>query len=110
MTDNGHTPIKDLSDAEFEARYSADRYTATVLSNRMRYIVEHMCTNLLHHAFSGILRDWYDFAPPSRARPRRTTPCPRSQIAWCCSPARWSTRCATRWRSSARRTSGRATC
>ena len=62
MTDNGNSRIRDLSDAEFEARYSCDRYTATVLSNRMRYIVEHMCTNLLHHAFSGILRDWYDFA------------------------------------------------
>ncbi|WP_098959658.1 hydantoinase B/oxoprolinase family protein [Pseudonocardia sp. N23] len=64
MTDLGvgKTPIKELTDAEFEARYNCDRYTATVLSNRMRYIVEHMCTNLLHHAFSLILRDWYDFA------------------------------------------------
>jgi N-methylhydantoinase B len=70
---NGQTAgpaLKDLTDAEFEQRYACDRYTATVLSNRMRYIVEHMCTNLLHHAFSMILRDWYDFAatisgPPS---------------------------------------------
>jgi N-methylhydantoinase B len=54
--------IRDLTDAEFEERYASDRYTATVLSNRMRYIVEHMCTNMLHHAFSMILRDWYDFA------------------------------------------------
>lgn len=54
--------IKELADAEFESRYACDRYTATVLANRMRYIVEHMCSNLLHHAFSMILRDWYDFA------------------------------------------------
>lgn len=70
MTDHDDKLIRDLSEEEFEARYACDRYTATVLANRMRYIVEHMCTNLLHHAFSGILRDWYDFAatisgPPS---------------------------------------------
>ncbi|WP_153505640.1 hydantoinase B/oxoprolinase family protein [Cumulibacter manganitolerans] len=70
MTTIDYTPIRDLSEAEFHARYACDRYTATVLSNRMRYIVEHMCTNMLHHAFSLILRDWYDFAatisgPPS---------------------------------------------
>lgn len=62
MTEQTETALKNLSDAEFEQRYACDRYTATVLSNRMRYIVEHMCTNLLHHAFSMILRDWYDFA------------------------------------------------
>ncbi|MEE2062290.1 hydantoinase B/oxoprolinase family protein [Rhodococcus artemisiae] len=77
MTHNSAITIKELSDAEFEARYDCDRYTATVLSNRMRYIVEHMCTNLLHHAFSLILRDWYDFAatisgPPSMNYPMST--------------------------------------
>ncbi|MEX2291563.1 MAG: hydantoinase B/oxoprolinase family protein [Mycobacteriales bacterium] len=69
--------LKNLSDAEFEQRYACDRYTATVLSNRMRYVVEHMCTNLLHHAFSMILRDWYDFAatisgPPAMDYPMST--------------------------------------
>src|SRR6201995_2378910 len=51
-----------LPKAEFEARYGCDRFTATVLSNRYRYTVQHMCTGLLHNAFSVILRDWYDFA------------------------------------------------
>ncbi|NIB31726.1 hydantoinase B/oxoprolinase family protein [Pseudonocardia sp. MCCB 268] len=39
----------------------------------MRYIVEHMCTNLLHHAFSGILRDWYDFAATISGRESTNT-------------------------------------
>jgi N-methylhydantoinase B len=55
-------PIRELSSSEFEARYDCDRYTATVLSNRCRYIVEHVCGRLLTAAFSPILRDFYDFA------------------------------------------------
>jgi N-methylhydantoinase B len=56
------TLVRDLSDAEFEARYHCDRFTATVLGSRFRYVVQHMCTGLLNNAFSVILRDWYDFA------------------------------------------------
>jgi N-methylhydantoinase B len=54
--------LKELTDAEFEQRYNCDRFTATVLSNRFRYIVKHMCTHLVTNAFSVILRDWYDFS------------------------------------------------
>jgi N-methylhydantoinase B len=54
--------IRDLSDAEFEDRYQCERFTASVLGSRYRYIVQHMCTGLLNNAFSVILRDWYDFA------------------------------------------------
>ncbi|HXD57338.1 MAG TPA: hydantoinase B/oxoprolinase family protein [Thermoleophilaceae bacterium] len=54
--------LRDLSEDEFQAGYACDRFTATVLSNRFRYTVRHMCTGLLHNAFSLILRDWYDFA------------------------------------------------
>lgn len=53
--------LKSLGEEEFHARYGTDRFTAAVLGNRMRYIVEHMCSGLLHNAFSIILRDWYDF-------------------------------------------------
>lgn len=56
------TLIRDLSDQQFEERYSCDRFTATVLGSRFRYVVQHMCTGLLNNAFSVILRDWYDFA------------------------------------------------
>ena len=54
--------LRDISEEEFGRRYSCDRFTATVLSNRYRYTVQHMCSGLLHNAFSVILRDWYDFA------------------------------------------------
>ncbi|GAA4550973.1 hydantoinase B/oxoprolinase family protein [Pseudonocardia xishanensis] len=53
--------LRDLTDEEFAARYHADRFTAGVLGNRMRYVVDHMCAGLLNNAFSSILRDWYDF-------------------------------------------------
>jgi N-methylhydantoinase B len=54
--------LRDLSEEEFFKRYSCDRFTATVLSNRFGYIVEHLADALLRTAFSPILRDWYDFA------------------------------------------------
>ncbi len=54
--------LRDLSEADFETKYACDRFTATVLSNRYGYIVEHLAGALLRTAFSPILRDWYDFA------------------------------------------------
>lgn len=57
-----NTPIREFSDAEFGRRYRCDRYTATVLSNRFDYLVEHMSARLLTGAFSPILRDFYDLA------------------------------------------------
>jgi N-methylhydantoinase B len=56
------TLIRDLTPEEFEERYNCDLFTATVLTNRFQYIVQHMCSGLLSQAFSIILRDWYDFA------------------------------------------------
>ena len=66
--------LRDLGDAEFESRYDTDRFTASVLGSRYRYIVKHMCTHLMTNAFSVIIRDWYDFAatvsgPPSLGYP-----------------------------------------
>ena len=66
--------LKDLDDAQFAERYGADRFTATVLSSRMRYIVQHMCTGLLNNAFSLILRDWYDFAATISGPPEQNYP------------------------------------
>lgn len=60
--DSQRTPLKEMTEEQFRAVYGSDRFTASVLSNRMRYIVQHMCTDLLNNAFSLILRDWYDFA------------------------------------------------
>jgi N-methylhydantoinase B len=58
----GDRRLKDLTDAEFEDLYHCDRFTATVLGSKFRYIIKHMCTHLMTNAFSVILRDWYDFA------------------------------------------------
>ncbi|MBV9606100.1 MAG: hydantoinase B/oxoprolinase family protein [Solirubrobacterales bacterium] len=59
---SGESRLKELSDSEFEARYGCDRFTASVLASRFRYLVKHMCTHLMTNAFSPIIRDWYDFA------------------------------------------------
>ena len=63
------TPLRDLGDDAFGERYGCDRFTATVLTNRFGYIVEHMCVRLLTAAFSPILRDFYDFAATLTAPP-----------------------------------------
>jgi N-methylhydantoinase B len=68
--------LRDLDDAAFLARYDADRYTASVLGNRMRYIVEHMSTGILRNAFSLILRDWYDFNATISGPPEQNYPMP----------------------------------
>ncbi|ODU07606.1 MAG: methylhydantoinase [Pseudonocardia sp. SCN 72-86] len=68
--------IRDLDDATFRARYGADRFTASVLGNRMRYIVEHMSTGILRNAFSLILRDWYDFNATISGPPELNYPMP----------------------------------
>ncbi len=54
--------LRTLGDTEFAELYGCDRFTATVLTNRFGYVVEHMCVRLLTAAFSPILRDFYDFA------------------------------------------------
>lgn len=55
-------PLREMSGAEFEATYGVDRFTASVIRNRLNYAVEHMSTGFLREAFSPIIRDWYDFA------------------------------------------------
>src|ERR1700712_1139633 len=66
--------IRDLTDDEFEERYRCERFTASVLGSRYRYIVQHMCTGLLNNAFSLILRDWYDFAATISGPPEQNYP------------------------------------
>ena len=77
ISDIAQVPLRDLSDEQFAGLYGADRFTASVLSSRMRYVVQHMSTGLLNNAFSLILRDWYDFAatisgPPDMNYPMST--------------------------------------
>ena len=52
--------LRDLTDQEFQDRYDCDRFTATVLSNRFRYVASHMANQLRTHAFSPIMRDAAD--------------------------------------------------
>jgi N-methylhydantoinase B len=66
--------LRELDEREFAGRYHCDRFTATVLSNRFVYIVEHMCSRLLTAAFSPILRDFYDFAATLAGPPRAGYP------------------------------------
>src|SRR3954468_5463175 len=66
--------LRELSDDEFRAAYSCDRFTATVIINRLRYVMEHMSTGLFREAFSPILRDWYDFACTLSGPPERNYP------------------------------------
>jgi len=54
--------LRELGDEEFRGRYACDRFTATVLSNRFRYVVGHMSAQLLTHAFSPIIRDSADLS------------------------------------------------
>jgi N-methylhydantoinase B len=54
--------LRDWTEDQFRAAYQCDRFTATVLGNRLRYTVEHMGTGLMYSSFSPIIRDWYDFA------------------------------------------------
>jgi N-methylhydantoinase B len=70
------TRLRDLTEQEFAERYRCDRFTATVLANRFRYVVEHMCARLLTSAFSPILRDFYDFAATLTGPPERGYPTP----------------------------------
>ncbi|MCW4466931.1 hydantoinase B/oxoprolinase family protein [Glutamicibacter sp. MNS18] len=53
--------IRDLDQQAFHERYRCDRYTATVLTNRLEYLLDHVCAKLLQCAFSPMLRDLYDF-------------------------------------------------
>jgi N-methylhydantoinase B len=66
--------LRDISDADFRQAYGCDRFTATVIVNRLRYAVEHMSTGLLREAFSPILRDWYDFACTISGPPEQDYP------------------------------------
>lgn len=69
-----HPRLRDLSDEAFLALYQCDRFTATVLANRFRYVVSHMSNQFRWHAFSAYIRDAADLCgtlsgPPSLGYP-----------------------------------------
>lgn len=74
-TDSTAPPrLRDLTEEDFLAGYSCDRFTASVITNRLRYVVEHMSTGFLREAFSPIIRDWYDFACTISGPPEQDYP------------------------------------
>ncbi|MBL6612700.1 MAG: hydantoinase B/oxoprolinase family protein, partial [Reyranella sp.] len=68
--------LRDWTEAQFAEAYQCDRFTAIVLSNRLRYTVDHMSTGLMSSAFSPIIRDWYDFAITISGPPDMDYPMP----------------------------------
>jgi N-methylhydantoinase B len=70
------TPLRELTDSGFTERYGTDRFTAAVLGNRMRYVLEHMSAVVLTNAFSQVLRDWYDFNGTVSGPPELDYPMP----------------------------------
>ena len=68
--------LRDWTEEQFAETYHCDRFTAMVLSNRLRYTVEHMSTGLMYSAFSPIIRDWYDFAITISGPPDMDYPMP----------------------------------
>ncbi|HEX4258485.1 MAG TPA: hydantoinase B/oxoprolinase family protein [Streptosporangiaceae bacterium] len=80
MTILGTTPdgaparLRDIPDTEFTSAYGCDRFTASVILNRLRYAVEHMSTGFMREAFSPIIRDWYDFACTVSGPPEQDYP------------------------------------
>ncbi|MEQ8231239.1 MAG: hydantoinase B/oxoprolinase family protein, partial [Gammaproteobacteria bacterium] len=68
--------LREWSEEQFASTYDCDRFTAMVLSNRLRYTVDHMSTGLMYSAFSPIIRDWYDFAITISGPPDMDYPMP----------------------------------
>lgn len=63
-------PLRDLNDDAFLDRYDCDRFTASVLASRFRYVIEHVCNQLITYAFSPVIRESSDMSatisgPPS---------------------------------------------
>ena len=54
--------LRDLGDDEFQARYDCDRFTASVLASRFRYIIEHVSNLLMTYAFSPVIRETADMS------------------------------------------------
>ena len=68
--------IRDLDEAAFAGRYDCSRFVATMLGNRLEYVLEHVCQRLLSCAFSPLLRDFYDFAATVTGPPELGYPTP----------------------------------
>jgi N-methylhydantoinase B len=64
-------PVRELDEVAFQALYGADRFTTSVISSRLSYVLKHVCTRLLRESFSPIMREWYDFGAAINGPPER---------------------------------------
>src|SRR5690242_10234420 len=56
----GARRLRDLSHDEFVDRYGCDRFTATVITNKLRYAASHMARLYMMQAFSPFIHDGGD--------------------------------------------------
>jgi N-methylhydantoinase B len=54
--------LRDLTNEEFTAEYGCDRFTASVLASRFRYIIDHVSNSFISHAFSPVIRESTDMS------------------------------------------------
>ena len=83
---SARTPLRDLTAEQFSARYGCDRFTATVLGNRFRYVNQHMATKLRTNAFSYVIRDMDDFCTTVTGPPELDWAMPAASLT---NPCHW---------------------
>ena len=78
--------LRDLDAGRFRELYGCDRFTASVLGNRFRYVMSHMATKLRANAFSPVIRDMDDFCTTISGPPEMDWPMPAASLT---NPVHW---------------------
>ncbi|MFF1553023.1 hydantoinase B/oxoprolinase family protein [Rhodococcus erythropolis] len=74
QTSISESSLRDLSETEFSERFGSSRFTCGVLANRLHYVAEHICTDLVTRAFSPIISFSYDFVGAVVGPPEQNFP------------------------------------
>lgn len=82
----GTSPLRALTPEQFAARYGCDRFTASILGNRFRYVNQHMATKLRVNAFSYVIRDMDDFCTTVTGPPELDWAMPAASLT---NPCHW---------------------
>jgi len=80
------TPLRALTPEQFAARYGCDRFTASILGNRFRYVNQHMATKLRVNAFSYVIREMDDFCTTVTGPPELDWAMPAASLT---NPCHW---------------------
>lgn len=78
--------LRDLDTAAFAETYACDRFTASILGNRFRYVNAHMATKLRSNAFSLVIRDMDDFCSTISGPPELGWAMPAASLT---NPVHW---------------------